>query len=207
MNPITASNTAQIPILLGDLAFVRQGYHFRKKVTHDPLGNISVVQSPDISQFTTVIPDRLSKVNGDRIKTEYHLAPKSILVKSRGTNYSAALFDLPGVTAVAAYHFIVVTVTSADLLPEFLLWFINRRDSQDWLSARSRGSYVKAVSAKALADLPIIVPPMQQQHLIVKSGRLANQESIISSEISAKRNLLTQTILESALAGPIRTEP
>lgn len=184
---------------------VRQGYHFRSKIEHVPHGDISVVQSPDIGKIANVIGDSLSKVKGGSIKSEHHLVTKSILVKSRGTDYSAALFDLPGITAVAAYHFIVVTVTSADLLPEFLLWFINRRDSQDWLSARSRGSYVKAVSAKALAELPIIVPPMQHQHLIVKSDWLAKQESIISSEISAKRNLLTQTILESAITGTIRT--
>ena len=174
-------------------------------VTNDPLGDISVVQSPDISQFTTVIPDRLSKVIGDRIKAEYHLAPKSILVKSRGTDYSAALFDLPDVTAVAAYHFIVVTVTRNNLLPEFVLWYINRPQTQHKLSLKAGGSYIKALSAKALAELPIAIPPMEQQHLIVDINRLTQQEMTLTSTIANKRNLLTQTILESALTGRIRT--
>jgi len=175
-------------------------------IEHDPLGDVHVVQSSDIKESGRVSSDDLIAVKGTKIKSDHHLRPGTLLVKSRGTNYSASLFDLTGITAVAAYHFIVVTITSQDIVPGYVCWYINRPETQYQLSLQASGSYIKALSAKALENLPIPIPPLSQQELIINVNRLAQQESGLIDEIKTKRSKLIQTILNGSISGRIRTQ-
>ena len=192
---------------LNELATVRQGYHFRKKIEPDPTGNTYVIQASDISQSREVSSAYLVAVKGSKIKPTYHLSPGSILVKSRGTNYSAAEFNIPGITAVAAYHFIVVTITSQDIVPGYLCWYINRPETQYELSLQAGGSYIKALPAKALESLHVPIPPMKHQELIVNVIRLAQQEASLIDEIKTTRDQVIQSILNSSVSGQIRIQP
>lgn len=211
MKRITASNQTQpTPVhlaQLGDIATIRPGYHFRSKIEHNPNGDTSVVQSADITDSNGISPEGLVKVNGDRIKAEYHLQPGSILLKARGTSYTAALFDIEGIKAVAAYHFLVVAIQNYELLPQYLTWFVNRPQSQYFLSQVASGSYIKALSPQALATLEVTIPSIEQQELIVNMDHLAQRESVILDEIKAKRDQLIQSILNRSISGHIRTEP
>ena len=192
---------------LSEIATVRQGYHFRKRIMHDPTGNTFVIQASDINQSHEVSSELLVAVQGSKIKPPYHLSPGSLLVKSRGTDYSASLFDLPSITAVAAYHFIVVTITSQDIVPGYLCWYINRPESQYQLSLKAGGSYIKSLPAQALADLNVIIPPMKQQALIMNVNRLTQQEASLIDEIKTKREQMIQSILNSSVSGHIRIQP
>ncbi len=201
-----STNTNSFTRKLSEVATIRQGYHFRKKVMNDPSGNTYVIQASDIGESHKVMPDRLIKVQGSKIKPVYHLSPGSLLVKSRGTDYSASSFGLPGITAVAAYHFIVVAITSKDINPEYLCWYINRPETQYQLSLQAGGSYIKSLPAQALANLKIIIPPMQQQELIANVNRLIHWEASLIDEIKAKRAQLIQGILNNSVSGTIRTQ-
>lgn len=199
MNAIPASNNPISKYSLDSIATIRQGYHFRSKIEHNPDGDISVVQSADITDSNGISPDGFVKVNGDRIKPEYHLQPGSILLKARGTNYTAALFDIEGIKAVAAYHFLVVSIQNHELLPQYLTWFVNRPQSQYFLSQVASGSYIKALSPQALATLEVTIPPIEQQELIVNLDHLVQRESVILDEIKAKRIQLVQEILNRSI--------
>ncbi len=210
MKPITARRASleksPFRARLGDIATIRQGYHFRKKIEHNPDGDICVVQSGDITA-NRVASEGLVRVSGERIKPEYHLQPRSLLLKARGTNYTAALFDIEGIKAVAAYHFLVVAIQNHELLPKYLTWFVNRPQSQYFLSQVASGSYIKALSPQALATFEVTIPSIEQQELIVNIDHLAQRESVILDEIKAKRNQMIQSILNRSISGRIRTQP
>lgn len=195
MKPITAISQYQ----LGEIATIRPGYHFRSKIEHNPNGNISVVQSANITDSNGISPDGLVKVRGDRIKPEYYLQPGAVLLKARGTNYTAATFNIEGIKAVAAYHFLVVAIQNNELLPHYLTWFINRPQSQYFLSQVASGSYIKALSPQALATLEVAIPSIEQQELIINIDHLAQRESIILDEIKVKRTQLIQDLLNRSL--------
>ncbi len=210
MKPITARSTSlkksPFRARLGEIATIRQGYHFRKKIEHNPDGDICVVQSGDITA-NRVASEGLVRVSGERIKPEYHLQPLSLLLKARGTNYTAALFDIEDIKTVAAYHFLVVAIQNHELLPKYLTWFVNRPQSQYFLSQVASGSYIKALSPQALATFEVTIPSIEQQELIVNIDHLAQRESVILDEIKAKRNQMIQSILNRSISGGIRTQP
>jgi len=203
MKAITARNTAlkksSFRARLGDIATIRPGYHFRKKIEHNPDGDICVVQSADITETNRVAPERLVRVSGERIKPEYHLQTDSLLLKARGTNYTAALFDIEDIKAVAAYHFLVVTIQTDELRPDYLMWFVNQPQSQYFLSQVASGSYIKALSHLALSNLEVVIPSEEHQELIVNIDQLIGRETALLDEIKVKRIQLIQEILNRSI--------
>ncbi len=144
-------------------------------------------------------PEGLVRVSGERIKPEYHLQPHSLLLKARGSNYTAALYDIEDIKAVAAYHFLVVTIQTDELQPEYLTWFVNQPQSQYFLSQVASGSYIKALSHLALSNLEVVIPSEEHQELIVNIDQLNGRETALLDEIKAKRIQLIQEMLNRSL--------
>ncbi|WP_222612697.1 restriction endonuclease subunit S domain-containing protein [Undibacterium rugosum] len=103
-----------------------------------------------------------------------------ILVAARGSRNYAALIDstltITGKNAVAAPQFFIVRITAANLLPEYLCWFLNQPPSQRYFELNAEGTLTKAIKRNALDDIPIAVPDLARQQAIVGLANTLQQE-------------------------------
>ena len=170
------------------LATVQMGYSFRSRLETSESGDVAVIQMKDLLEDNTVGCDGLVRVDMETIK-EHHLAQKGDLVfRSRGhLNTSAILLDDPG-RAVVAAPLLRIRITQPDIvLAEYLNWYISQRDAQRYFTSRQEGTSVNMISRKQLEEMPVAVPPLEQQKNIVALASLSAREQTILRTLTEKR--------------------
>jgi hypothetical protein len=187
-------------IIIKKIAAVQMGYSFRSRLETSEGGSVAVIQMRDLLGDNTVGCDGLVQVNMETIKG-HHLARKGDLIfRSRGhLNTSAILLEDPG-RAVVAAPLLRIRVTKPDkVLPEYLNWYISQRDAQRYFTSRQEGTSVNMISRKQLEEMPVAIPPLEQQKNIVELASLSAQEQNILRALAEKRKqYISATLMQFA---------
>ncbi len=184
------------------LATVQMGYSFRSRLEASEDGGVAVIQMKDLLDDNTVGCGGLVRINMDAMK-EHHLAQRGDLVfRSRGSLTTAAvLLEDPGKAVVAA-PLLRIRVTRPDkVLPEYLNWYISRRDAQIFLTSRAKGTVQKMISKQAIEDLEVALPNLEKQKNIVELATLSAREQTLLQQLADKREQYISTILMQLAKG------
>lgn len=161
---------------LKSLVEVQAGHPFRGSVPPVPGGNAFALQMRDLSPSGEIAWDGLVQTQVDAARTVQWLAPGDVVFVARGTrNYAVCLREVPR-PAVCSQYFFLLRIKSPTLLPEFLAWQINRAPAQRYLASNAEGSDQLSIRRPVLEALPIAVPPLSQQRLLVSFAEAAVHE-------------------------------
>ena len=161
---------------LAALADVQAGHPFRGSVPEDPEGDFFAVQMRDVRLDGGIAWDQLVRISLDGRKSPVWLRPGDVLFMARGSrNYALSLEEVP-VKAVCSQYFFLLRIKSTGLLPEFLAWQINRAPAQRYLAKNAEGTDQLSIRRGVLEALPIAVPSLEQQRLIVALSKDALSE-------------------------------
>ena len=174
------------------------GYPFRKRIENDPNGRFAVIQMRDVENYTHLMTENLARVSAIDPKERHFIRQNDLLFSAKGANNFAVQVEQLPVDTVAAANFLVIRVRSDKVLPAYLAWYINQSPAQLFLQARSRGSYIPAISKMALSDLDIPLPSLALQRKIVSIQSLADREKVLLDQIQRRRERLMQAILLKA---------
>lgn len=186
--------------LLKDIADIRTGYSFRAKLEPDSEGNILVVQLKELSDKNTIDISTAVKINMQNVSENYLLLKGDLVFRSRGMDSTAAIMDISADNIILSAPFQRIRLQdTAKIIPEYLLWYINSKDAQTYFSGNKTGTSVSMISTAVLADLPVIVPPVEIQKKIVEINTLSEREIELQEELIKKKKLLTEKILLKTL--------
>lgn len=178
---------------LDQIATVRMGFPFRSRLEHDATGAIAVVQMKDIDDTSLLHVEEAVRVTLTDIK-EHHLIREGDLVfRSRGQTNSVSLVSADVGPAVLAAPMLLIRPT--EVLPAYLLWYINLPATQALLAAQAEGTSVRMISKAALDALEIPVPNQEKQRLIVETADLAATEQQLLDQIARKKKRLADGVL------------
>lgn len=178
---------------LGHLASIRMGFPFRSRLEHDAAGAIAVVQMKDIDDANLLHVEEAVRVDLTDIK-EHHLIREGDLVfRSRGRTNSVSLVSADVGPAVLAAPMLLIR--PVDVLPAYLLWYINLPATQATLASQAEGTSVRMISKAALEALEMPVPSRRKQELIVEAADLATTEQHLMEQIAQKRKRLADGVL------------
>ena len=169
---------------LGQIAGIAAGYPLRSSAEELDPGDVSLVQLKNVSPERDILWDDVAKITLPSKREPTWLTANDIIFSSRGTKTLA--YALPGVPprAVCAPQFFVLTVKDVRrLLPEFLAWQINQKPAQDHFQREATGSYIQNIRKLVLEQLPIVVPPLHEQRLIVEFWCAARRERVILRQL------------------------
>ncbi len=126
------------------------------------------------------------------------LTKGDILVAARGAHNYAILIDDglidSGWQAVAAPHFFVVSLTSREVLPEYITWLLNQSQIQRYFEQNSEGTLTKSIRRSVLEDTHIVIPPLQKQEKIVAIANTLQQEQRAIKKLIRNGERLMNTI-------------
>ncbi len=189
---------------LKDIASVQMGYSFRTGLGFwgEQNGVVGVIQMKDLGEDNVVNCADLMRT-GDKGVSERHMVKKGDLVfRSRGLVATAAIVrDDPGQVILASPLLRIRVLRRAQVLPEYLRWYIGQRDAQVYLASRSKGTAQKMISVNAIEHLPVQLPDLAVQQSIVEIAGLAERESVLLRSLMEKRQQFISTRLVSYAGG------
>ena len=164
--------------ILKQITSIELGFQLRSQVIQSPESKELLIQMKDVSKtngvnWKTCVPTRLPGK-----KMPQWLREGDVIVVARGFNFFAAhIQDIPqGFQAVAAPAFFVLSKIHAQILPEYLTWWLNQVPTQRYFEKSAEGAISKSLKRNALENTPVIIPPLEQQKHIVSLARLFREE-------------------------------
>ncbi|WP_216819821.1 hypothetical protein [Zoogloea sp. LCSB751] len=158
------------------MADVQAGHPFRGSVPFAENGNAYALQMRDLSPSGEVAWNGLLRTEVDASKPVQWLEAGDVVFVARGArNYAVCLREIPKPT-VCSPNFFLVRVKTPALLPEFLAWQINRTPAQRYLASNAEGSDQLSIRRPVLEAMPLAVPPLSQQLLIIALAEEAVHE-------------------------------
>lgn len=179
-------------VVLNRLASIQPGYPFRGRLAVSGEDDAFVVQFRHI-----VVGGRLDDKHGATLdkailtgrKEPDYLHPGDVLFMAKGTRNDAALVgDVPPNTVCTPNFYRIRLKPEIDnLLPAFLNWQLNHLDAQRYFSMCSQGSAASSITKSQLETLPIIIPSLEAQQVMVNLADAAFQEQGLLSELIENR--------------------
>lgn len=171
-----------------DLVNAFTGHTLRGRMENDPNGDCAIVQAKDLTT-SGVVKFRATpyKIALKQVPSAQLLQRGDILVLSKGTNNKALLYDAQFPNAAATSAFTVLRITNNQIKPAFLAWYINSPQAQEYFSTQRAGTTTLNLSKKAIEELPVPVPPLLKQELMIK---LVKQHELYASLVDEYQNNL-----------------
>ncbi len=199
---MTESAYQRLP--LGSLTTILPGYPFRGKLPVDKTGNVFVVQFRHLAAGES-LDDKdgktLDQVTLPGRRRPDYLWPGDILFMARGTRNDAAVVKaLPHNTVCTPNFFhLRLNPEAFTLMPEFLAWQLNHVDAQRYFTICSQGSAAPSVTKTQLGKLPVVVPPIEQQKLMMKIVGAAQREQALLEQLIENRQRMTDAVARQVL--------
>lgn len=182
--------------LLKEIADIRTGYSFRTKIESDLEGNVLVVQLRELSERNIIDITTAVRISMSEISENYLIQKKDLIFRSRGMDSTAAIMNMDADNVIISAPFQRIRIRKPlEIIPEYLLWYINSKEAQAYFTANKTGTSVSMISTAVLADLPVVVPSLEIQKQIIEINTLAVKEIELQEELIKKKKLLTETVL------------
>lgn len=180
---------------LKNIAEIYSGHLIPRKVNDDPNGNVRYIQMKDIDVECNVDVSKLSRVFIKKSIDGKCLLKNDILFKAKSNSNFACVIKKNFDNLIASAHFFTIRIKSNIIVPEYLAWFINQKNTQRFLKINSSGSTISVVTKKQLGELKVSIPSINNQEKIIKLDNLRKKEKELETKISElRRKIYNQKI-------------
>lgn len=179
--------------LLRNIASLHTGHTIRSRQEIDPDGDCVFIQVKDWEALESAASREsiTSRIVSKDLPDIQILKDQDILIVSKGTNNRAILYNGQFPMAVAASFFTIVRLRSERIKPAFLVWYINSPKAQEYFTANRAGTTTLNLSKKAIEDLPVPIPSLENQERII---RLADTHAHYMRLMNEYRHLTTRLV-------------
>ena len=180
--------------LLKEIARVQMGLSFRSRIEPEVNGNIAVIQMRDLSERRKLGRQNLVKVKMNGINDRHLVKRNDLVFRSRGKTTTTTIVNAEIGPAVVAAPLLRIRVTSKNILPEYLCWFINQRTAQGFLHSRATGTAMTMIGKSALDALKVPLPTLKTQERIVALADWSDREQRLMREVARRKAKLVKGI-------------
>ncbi len=190
-----------LALTLKNIATVSSGATFRSQIKPSENGSMRVIQMKDLGDDNFVHLKESTRIDHSGPRPEQLAKLGDIIFRSRGQRHTAALLRENAKNTIVAAPLLRVRPDTERVIPEFLLWWINRRSTQSYLSTRSMGTMVQMVSKQNLEDLEVNLPSLEQQRKIIDIFNLSMREQQLLEEIKHRKAIYADGMLMQMVSG------
>jgi hypothetical protein len=128
----------------------------------------------------------------ERLKSECLTRERDILIRLSAP-YTVIWIGENDIDLLVPAHFAIVRVKPRLIDSHYLHWWLVR-NRRTFYKMASGGTMMGTISSGYIADMRIDPPPLEQQRLIGEYLRLAKREQTLLSQLTNKKQLLTNII-------------
>lgn len=180
---------------LKDIANIYSGYLFARRSDTDKVNGIKfkILSLSDINADGEIDYSSLQEQLLKPIQNKYLARYKQVIIKCKGFNNEAFIIgaNVPNNVVITSFYFII-EVNEKIILPEFLLYILNKKATQHQLGKLSKGTSIPNLTISTLSDLEIDLPDLEVQAKIADFYRLTiTQEQLMKrlTELQKELNL------------------
>lgn len=164
-------------------------------------GDVVYLQARHFDEHGKLIIDLHPDLNKIDINPKHLLLPGDILYAAKGTKNFATLYEAKNIPAVASTSFFVIRIENVvkNILPAYLVWFINHPDTQALIKNQAMGSSIASISKGVLEELGIPIPALETQKIILKIASLRERELALKAQIESLKEKQIQHLIINAL--------
>lgn len=161
---------------LQEIADIRPGYPFRKRIAPSAGGEVAVVQIKNLDEFGSVDWTNVVRTSLPGKRKADWLKDSDILFAARGTrNLAWCLRDVID-RAVCSPHFFSLRINHSDTDPRFVAWYLNQGPAQKYFAVSGSGAVVNNIRRDVLQSTVLIIPPLEKQLEIVALDSVIKHE-------------------------------
>ena len=186
---------------LSDLATISAGHPIRDAIRDVPDGDVAVVQIKNVNTETGVDWPAVAKTKLAGRRGPDWLKPGDVIFSARGHRNVAVCLDQPPGRAVCSPHFFLIRVKDGkSTVPEFLAWQMNLPPAQRYFEQSATGSYITSIRRQVLETLPLQIPSLERQRLLVRLADAAKREKHLMERLIQNRQRELDLVAEELLA-------
>jgi len=178
---------------LKEIAEIKSGYSFRRRIEHQEDGYLFVVTGRDIGNNFYLEKENLTKIDKE-VHQDKLVQQGDILLSVRG-KFKAVVSNVQG-NLIAASSVYVLRVNRDVLLSEYLALWLNARVGQAEINKKVTGATIKIILKKDLENIKIKVPDLTTQREIVEFYKTTEE---LKNKLRAKSEKI-ENIFQGSLA-------
>jgi len=136
------------------------------------------------------------------VKPEEFLGENDIIFKSKGLNNNAVMLNCVPPKTIVTASCLIIRVKKPAVLPEYVVLWLNSKAAKNHFAkatGQATGLTIANVGKGIVEDLPIKIPPIKIQKVLVEIERLYKQEQELLVKIANKKEVLNRMIIEKEL--------
>jgi len=177
-----------------NIANIQTGIYKKPEMSGDAI----YLQAKDFNQYGELNSMATPNINLVAKTRKHLLKDGDVLLIAKGINNQAMIYRSEMRPAVASSTFLIVRVNSNVVSPEYVCWYLNNPDGQQYLKSFAKGTSIPSISIAILADMTLPVPSIDKQKKILSIYSLSVRERKLIAEISRLKELLLQIQLKLA---------
>jgi hypothetical protein len=185
-------------VKLADVCDISAGYTARSGLEVSVEGGLIVVQLGDVRDGRPVAPCALRRFQLEGLSCRFMARPGDVLFRSKGTPNTASIVATGFKETIAAFQPLMILRPKVDkIVPEYLVWAINRQKAQRYFSASAQGTTIQSVSKATLEALAVPLPSLDDQRRIGAAYHLSMREADLLRELASKSEFLAARSLDN----------
>jgi restriction endonuclease S subunit len=168
---------------LRHIAFIQTGL-FAKPITE---GDIVYLQAKHFDENGNLRSSLHPDIKADYITDKHLLRTGDVLFAAKGTKNFAAVFENHNEPAVASTSFFVIRLIQKNILPKFLVWYLNHPSTQKILKGQAIGTSIVSISKAVLEEMEVPVPDIKTQKAVLHIAQLRSEEKKLKQQIETLR--------------------
>ncbi|GAA5135328.1 MULTISPECIES: hypothetical protein [Colwelliaceae] len=136
---------------------------------------------------------KIARVNVVNSKPTDFLKKDDVLIALKGVEKKAFLLKEVPYKAIATNHFLILrSPNSQKIMPEFIEYILNSKESQKWLYVNAGGSYSSTLNKKTLSNLPFPDLSIEDQRKIIALNDESKEEKKLLLDLIENREQQVQ---------------
>ncbi|WAA12820.1 restriction endonuclease subunit S [Fervidibacillus halotolerans] len=188
---------------LGEIAEIKTGLVLSRKKAQIDLqakATYKLLTLKNISDDGMFINDEFeSFVSNDRLEQHYFTKKEDILMRLNQP-YTAVYIDQDHTGLLIPSYFVIIKVDQTKrVLPQYVAWYLNTIPIKKELERTHAGSRIPSTNQHAIRKLPISIPPISKQKIIMELYRLHQKEKMLYKKLIKEKDSLFNEVTRQIL--------
>lgn len=170
-----------------DIVSIRSGMVVSKTANNDESlltdAFVKMIGTSDFDDDGNLIDDLEANVLFKPSIEKNFLQQGEIVFNAKGRRFFAFLIDEKYESTIASATFLVLTIDSKTVLPEFLVWYLSHPETLKVFDSKTNTQVMPSITKQELGNLEIIIPTFEMQKQIVALDLLKKKQIKLQKEL------------------------